>query len=82
MILNSDLEALGMDSSQMSAYWQDKTTQEAINKTDAINRQDLKTQYQSAIMALDAIISGAAGNDKTLAVILKRLLLYMKSEIL
>jgi len=80
-MLNSELEALGMDSSQMSAYWQNKTMQEALDKADTINRQDLKDQYQAAITALNNIIAGPAGNDKTLATIIKRLLLYMKVEI-
>ena len=79
MLNNSELEALGVDG---NAYWHAYTQRTSIDKTDAANRQDLKTQYQNAIDALNLIIAGTPGNDKTLAIILKRLLLYLKSEII
>lgn len=78
---NTTLAAKGLDERERLAFWDDKFQRQANDKTDTINRQQIKDGYTSAIASLDTIIAGPVGNDKTLATILKKLLLYLRSEI-
>ena len=87
-MLNSELEALGLQGDEIRSYWQNKTVQEALNKADSTNRAGIKTVYATAISQLNAILSlsnptlaQVTSAVKQEAQILKYLLLYLKSDL-
>ena len=85
---NAELELLGMNEYEMHSYWQNKSQQDALSKTDPINRGNIKASYIAAMGQLEVILGFTSPTNaqvvtaiKQEAQILKNILLYLKSDI-
>ena len=89
MMLNSELELLGLSDNEKILYSQNKTIQKALDKADSTNRAEIRTAYNQAITDLQTIQGAALTTEasqiaaiKGMAAIQEKLLKFLKEMIL
>lgn len=81
MTTNAELEALGMDSIRMLAFWQDKTVQEANDTVGSTDRQEIKDVYNQAMLDLQTMIDKANPTTAEMIWAIKRIAEIEKQEL-
>lgn len=85
---NNSLELKGLDELQRGMYWQNRSIQMALDKTDGTDRAAFRAAYNQALSDLAAIQSSSLSTEaaqiqaiKGMAGILEKLLRFMKEMI-